>query len=75
MGTMPLTIGDCSQKVANYIKTNVGQTLKAIAEATGLSPSSVYRHRQAIARRNQYVETLSGGTAFEVEFSDREGRT
>ncbi len=54
---MPLTIRERSQKVANCIKTKVGQTLKAIADATGLSPSSVYRHRQAIARRNQYPES------------------
>ena len=57
MGTMSLTIRERSQKVANCIKTNVGQTLKTIAEATGLSPSSVHRHRQAIARRNQYPES------------------
>ena len=57
MGTMSLTIRERSQKVANCIKTNVRQTLKAIAEATGLSPSSVYRHRQGIARRNQYPES------------------
>ena len=54
---MPLTIRERSQKVANCIKTQVGQTLKSIADATGLSPSSVYRHRQAIARRNQSPES------------------
>jgi AcrR family transcriptional regulator len=54
---MPLTIRERSQKVADCIKTNVKQTLKAIAEATGLSQSSVYRHRQAIDRRNQYPES------------------
>ncbi len=54
---MPLTIRERSQKVASCIKTHVRQTLKALAEATGLSQSSVYRHRQAIERRNQYPES------------------
>ncbi len=54
---MPLTIRERSQKVANCIKTTVRQTLKAIAEATDMSPSSVYRHRQAITRRNQCPES------------------
>ncbi|MEM8643011.1 MAG: DUF6399 domain-containing protein [Cyanobacteria bacterium P01_G01_bin.54] len=54
---MSLTIRERSQKVADCIKTNVRQTLKAIAEGTELSVSSVYRHRQAIHRRNQYPES------------------
>ncbi|MEO1351905.1 MAG: DUF6399 domain-containing protein [Cyanobacteria bacterium J06635_15] len=54
---MSLTIRERSQKVFNCIKPNIRQTLKAIAAATGLSSSSVYRHRQAINRRNQYAES------------------
>jgi hypothetical protein len=43
------------------------QTIQAIADATGLPTSSVHRHQQAIARRNQYPEsgwweTEVGGT-------------
>ncbi len=54
---MPLNIRERSQKVANCIKTNTRQTLKSLAAATGLHPSSVYRHQQAIERRNQYPES------------------
>jgi hypothetical protein len=54
---MPLTIRQRSQKVADCLKTDVAQTLKAIAAATELHQSSVYRHRQAIRRRNQYRES------------------
>jgi len=54
---MPLNIRERRQKVANCIKTKTAQTLKAISENTGLHPSSVNRHRRAIARRNQYPES------------------
>ena len=54
---MPLNIRERSQKVANCIKTKAAQTLKAISESTGLHPSSVHRHRQAMARRHQYPES------------------
>ncbi len=54
---MQPTIRERSQKVAAGIKENVQQTLRAIAAATGLSLSSVYRHQQAIKRRNQYPES------------------
>ena len=57
MGTMPLNIRERRQKVANCIKMNTRQTLTSIGIATGLHPSSVYRHQQAITRRNQYPES------------------
>ncbi|MEM9092465.1 MAG: DUF6399 domain-containing protein [Cyanobacteria bacterium P01_F01_bin.53] len=57
MGTMSLNIRERSQKVAKCIKTKTVQTLKSISATTGLHPSSVHRHRQAIARRHQYPES------------------
>ncbi|MGB3296409.1 MAG: hypothetical protein WBB01_25775 [Phormidesmis sp.] len=54
---MKLTIRERRQKVAASVKENVQQTLRTIAAATGLTLSSVYRHRQAIKRRNQYPES------------------
>lgn len=54
---MELTIRERSQKVFDCVKTNVNQSLKAIATATGLSQSSVYRHQQAIEQRQQYPES------------------
>lgn len=60
---MPLSIRERSQKVAACIKETVGQTLREIAITTGLKKSSVYRHQQAIARRNQYAESSFWETA------------
>lgn len=54
---MKLTIRESSQKVAACVKENVQQTLGAIAATTGMSLSSVYRHQQAMKRRNQYPES------------------
>lgn len=54
---MRLTIRERSQKVAACVKENVQQTLGAIAATTGMSLSSVYRHQQAMKRRNQYPES------------------
>jgi hypothetical protein len=54
---MSFNIRERSQKVANCIKTKTFGTLKTIAETTGLHPSSVYRHQQAIKRRHQYPES------------------
>ena len=54
---MSLSIRQRSQKVAECIYIKGSQGLQAIANATGLSISSVYRHQQAIARRNQYPES------------------
>ena len=45
---MDLTVRECRQKVADCIQAHVKQPLATIASATGLSKSSVYRHRQAI---------------------------
>ena len=54
---MPLTIRERCQKVANCIKINAKQGIEAIARATGIPKSSVHRHQQSIARRNQYPES------------------
>ena len=54
---MSLSIRERSQKVAACIKENVEPTLRGITAKTGISKSSVHRHRQAIARRNQYPES------------------
>lgn len=54
---MTLSIRERSQKVAACMKATVGQTLKSIAAKTDISKSSVHRHQQAIARRNQHPES------------------
>ena len=54
---MKPNIRERGQKVADYIKTNVNQTLAAIAAATGVSKSSVHRHQQSIEQRQQYPES------------------
>lgn len=54
---MSLSIRQRCQKVAECIHTKGNQRLQAIANATGLTISSVYRHQQAIARRNQRPES------------------
>lgn len=54
---MEITIRERGQKVAASLKRNVKQSIRAIADATGLSKSSVHRHQQAIERRNQYPES------------------
>jgi hypothetical protein len=50
---MSLSIRERCQKVAECIYTKGMRGLQSIANATGLTISSVYRHQQAIARRNQ----------------------
>ena len=60
---MTLSIRARSQKVAACIKENVAQTLREVAATTGLSKSSVHRHRAAIKRRNQYPESSYWETA------------
>ena len=60
---MSLSIRERSQKVAACIKENVEQTLRGITATTGISKSSVHRHRQAIKRRNQYPESSFWETA------------
>jgi hypothetical protein len=60
---MPLTIRQRSQQVADYIQTHAASTIATIAEATGLHPSSVHRHRQGLSRRQQYPESSWWETA------------
>ena len=60
---MSLTIRERSQKVADCIKTNAKQGIESISAAIGISKSSVHRHQQAIARRNQYPESELWETA------------
>ena len=55
---MSLSIRQRCQKVAECIHLKGLQELKVIANATGLTISSVYRHQQAIARRQQHPESL-----------------
>jgi hypothetical protein len=43
--------------VAEYLKTQGRVALSVLAEATGLSRSSVHRHRQAIERAEQHPES------------------
>ncbi len=54
---MNLTIRERCQKVASRLKNKSAATIESIARATGLSKSSVHRHLQAIAARNQYSES------------------
>ena len=54
---MPLTIRQRRQRVADYIQTHAATPIATIAEATGVHPSSVHRHRQGLSRRQQYPES------------------
>lgn len=54
---MSQTIRDRGKKVFQAVKNNPAQGIQAIASATELSKSSVHRHQQAIARRNQHPES------------------
>ncbi len=56
--TMSLSLRERCQKVAECIQIKRLQGLKVIANATGLTISSVYRHQQAIARRQKHPESL-----------------
>jgi hypothetical protein len=60
---MIISIRERSQKVAACVEANVRQTLRKIAVTTGMSKSSVHRHREAIKRRNQYPESSFWETA------------
>jgi Family of unknown function (DUF6399) len=51
------TIRERGQKVFQIVKEQSGSGIAAITAATGISKSSVQRHQQAIARRNQYPES------------------
>ena len=54
---MSLTIRERGQKVFNCLQKKGAKTIRGIAETTGLSKSSVGRHQQAIAYRNQHRES------------------
>jgi len=54
---MSLTIRERCQKVAKCLQKEGVKTIRAITSATGLSQSSVSRHKQAIARRDQHPES------------------
>ncbi len=54
---MKLTIRERAQKVFECLSSRGQPTLRAMAQALGLSKSSVHRHRQAIARRQQHPES------------------
>ncbi|WP_235111727.1 MULTISPECIES: helix-turn-helix domain-containing protein [Acaryochloris] len=55
---MSLTIRERCQAVTDCLFKQGVKGIAKIAAATGLSKSSVHRHQQAIARRNQYPESL-----------------
>ena len=54
---MSLTIRERCRKVAECVNNKGLATIESIAKVTGLSKSSVHRHLQAIAARNQYSES------------------
>lgn len=54
---MTLTIRERTQKVFQMISSRSRQTIRAMAQALGLSKSSVHRHQQALARRDQHPES------------------
>lgn len=54
---MTSTIRERRQQVAEFLKLQGRVALSVIAEATGLSLSSVHRHRQAIERADQHPES------------------
>ncbi len=56
-GTMTSTIRERRQQVVEFLKTQGQATIRAIAEATGLSRSSVHRHQQSIERAEQHPES------------------
>jgi len=51
------------QQVFDAIKEGGKHSIRRIATATGISKSSVHRHKQAIERRNQYPESSWWETA------------
>ncbi|MBA3922123.1 MAG: sporulation transcriptional regulator SpoIIID [Nostocaceae cyanobacterium] len=54
---MSLTIRERCRKVAEYVNNKGQATIESIAKVTGLSKSSVHRHKQALIARNQYSES------------------
>lgn len=60
---MKLTIRERTQKVLQALSSAPKLSLRGIAQAIGLSKSSVHRHQQARARRNQHPESELWETA------------
>ena len=54
---MSFTIRERCRKVAECVSNKGLATIESIAKVTGLSKSSVHRHKQAIAQRNHYSES------------------
>jgi DNA-binding IclR family transcriptional regulator len=54
---MKLAIRERAQKVFQALSDVKKLSIRGIAQAMGLSKSSVHRHQQAMARRNQYPES------------------
>ena len=54
---MTSTIRERRQQVAEFLREQGRTALRIIAEATGLSRSSVHRHQQAIERAEQHPES------------------
>jgi len=54
---MKFNIRERRASVAQYLTEKGKQTLELVAEATGMSKSSVDRHQKAIAQRNRYPES------------------
>ena len=64
---MELTIRERSQKVFDCVKTNVNQSLKAIATATGLSQSSVNTVRLSPKRGKLSAAPIKDATIHAAE--------
>ncbi|MGB3515808.1 MAG: DUF6399 domain-containing protein [Elainellaceae cyanobacterium] len=60
---MTSTIRERRHQVADYLKAQGRVALSVIAEATGLSRSSVHRHQQSIDRAEQYPESRGWDSA------------
>ena len=54
---MPHTIRERCQKVMQALDQGGTQTLRTLAQALGMSKSSVHRHQQALQRRQQHPES------------------
>ncbi len=52
-----------SQQVFEAIREGGERSIRKIAEVTGITKSSVQRHKQALERRNQYPESALWSTA------------
>src|SRR5439155_17884360 len=48
---------DKSLRICNAIREHGKQSIRRLAERTGLSKSSVHRHTQAMARRDRHPES------------------